>query len=91
MDLLLTYLFWRKGVPEVGILDQSGRGLLRKSLGKLSEKLQGEGIMCANPGDRVGEHPGAGAQWSGQNIENRQADHVGRELTAKPWAFIRGF
>lgn len=35
----------------------------------------------------LGGHPGAGAQWSGRNVENRR-DHVKQELTAKARAFF---
>lgn len=61
---------------------------LKKNLGELPEKLQGEGIMCASPSDRVGEPLRAGAQWSGRNIEKRKLDHVRQEFPAKAWAFI---
>lgn len=67
-------VFWRKGVPEVGILDQSGRGVLRKSLGEQSEMLQAEGIMCASPGDWWVPQGGTwGLEPSGQGGSREQA------------------
>lgn len=45
--------------------------------------------MCASPGDGVGGGAlRAKAQWSGQNIEKRKADHVRQEFPTKAWTFI---